>query len=91
MENVEIKGKKTKTAKNEKGTPVRVKKAKSDKPLSVVEADRSEPNTFLKSQINKMSKEQKAIAVEFMKQRNEARLAAHMEPAYSQEDMDLYN
>lgn len=90
MENVEVKGTKKKAKAEASETPVRKKKVKAEKPLSVVEADRTEPSGYLKAQIRKMSKEQKETAVKFMIQRNEARVKAQMEPAYSQEDMDLY-
>ena len=93
MENVEIKGKSeksSKSVKNEDGEIVRKPRKKEEKALSVVESDRSEADAFLKSRIKKMSKEEKETAIKFMKQRNEARVKARMEPAYSEEDMALY-
>lgn len=97
MENVEIKGTKKKVVKTETKimeSPkviVREEEQDLDRPLlSKVEAKRTKPDAYLKSLINKMTKEQKETAIIFMSQRNEARLRANMEPAYTQSDMDLY-
>jgi len=99
MENVEVKGqeekKVAKKASSKKKVPMRKKKEKKEGPYqqmepSKVEADRSEPSPFLISRIKKMTKEQKETAIAFMESRNEARVRAFMEPAYTQEDMDLY-
>lgn len=88
MENVEIKGTKKKVVKQ---AIVREEEQDLDRPmLSKVEAKRTKPTTYLKSLIKKMTKEQKETAILFMQQRNEARLRANMEPAYTQSDMDLY-
>ena len=87
---VEVKGQKSKKAKVEDNVIVRAEEVSEEKKLSKVEAKRSKPTAFGISQIKKMTKEQKATAIEFMKQRNEARVKASMEPAYTKADMDLY-
>lgn len=90
---VEVKGTKKKVIKKtKKGTPVRDESQdEDDKPvLTKVEAKRGKPDGYLMSQIRKMSKEQRETAVAFMESRNEARVRAGMEPAYSESDMELY-
>lgn len=89
---VEIKGQKKKVAKkaSSKKKIVREEQEETSQKLSKVEAKRTQAGAYEKTLIRKMSQEQKEIAIIFMEQRNEARVKAGMEPAYSQADMDLY-